>query len=133
MSGKKEIIIVGAGIIGVSTAYYISKYKGYNITLIEKHSIACHASGKAGGFLAKNWLEDELGILGELGYELHAQFGREFGDEILYRTLDSYELKISNKNCKRNKAPFRWITKEIKESTKLGNKQTTAQVIIIVY
>lgn len=48
----KNIVIVGGGIMGCSTAYHLTKL-GSSCTLIERTSIACAASGKAGGFLAR--------------------------------------------------------------------------------
>lgn len=55
--GKKHIIIVGAGIIGVCIAYYITHHpkfdpKKHYITIVESKRVAGGASGKAGGLLA---------------------------------------------------------------------------------
>ncbi|KAG5368557.1 putative oxidoreductase TDA3 [Yarrowia sp. C11] len=57
MSEKEEIVIVGAGIIGVCTAYYLLNHpkfdpKKHHITIIEAVRAAGGASGKAGGLLA---------------------------------------------------------------------------------
>jgi glycine/D-amino acid oxidase-like deaminating enzyme len=46
MSSKKEVIIVGAGAMGCSTAYHLAK-RGVASHIIEKESIAARASGKA--------------------------------------------------------------------------------------
>ena len=52
-----HIVIVGGGIIGVSTAYYLSRSPALpadtRITLVEGTAIAAGASGYAGGFLAR--------------------------------------------------------------------------------
>ncbi|PFH53472.1 hypothetical protein AMATHDRAFT_1134 [Amanita thiersii Skay4041] len=62
MSNKedREIVIVGGGIIGCTTAYYLTRHRLYSphstrITLIEAsvHGAAQGASGKAGGLIAK--------------------------------------------------------------------------------
>lgn len=55
--GKTHIIICGAGIIGVCTAYFLvthPKYDSekYHITILESKRVAGGASGKAGGLLA---------------------------------------------------------------------------------
>eukprot|EP00049_Salpingoeca_infusionum_P005905 m.98875 g.98875 ORF g.98875 m.98875 type:complete len:57 (-) comp13128_c0_seq8:1308-1478(-) len=44
-----KVAIVGGGIIGVSTAYYLT-LEGHDVTVIEATEIAAAASGKAGGF-----------------------------------------------------------------------------------
>ena len=46
MSSKKDVIIVGAGAMGCSTAYHLAK-RGVASHIIEKESIAARASGKA--------------------------------------------------------------------------------------
>ena len=46
-----KVAICGAGIIGASTAYYLSA-RGVDVTLFERTEVAAAASGKSGGFLA---------------------------------------------------------------------------------
>ncbi|KAI0089437.1 FAD dependent oxidoreductase [Irpex rosettiformis] len=59
MSSTQHIVIIGGGIIGCTTAYYLSHHPAYSsntkITLLEasKVGIAQGASGKAGGLIAK--------------------------------------------------------------------------------
>ncbi|KAF9011960.1 FAD dependent oxidoreductase [Cyathus striatus] len=58
MSAPREILIIGGGIIGCTTAYYLSRHPSAstsNITLLEasKAGVAQGASGKAGGLVAK--------------------------------------------------------------------------------
>ncbi|KAF9444288.1 FAD dependent oxidoreductase [Macrolepiota fuliginosa MF-IS2] len=54
-SGAPKIVIIGGGIIGCTTAYYLSRRFGSRVTLLEasKHGVAQGASGKAGGLVAK--------------------------------------------------------------------------------
>lgn len=57
----RHIIIIGGGVIGVSTAYYLSRHAAFTaskgnirVTIVEGSEIAAGASGKAGGFLARD-------------------------------------------------------------------------------
>jgi glycine/D-amino acid oxidase-like deaminating enzyme len=54
----RNIVIVGGGIIGVCTAYYLvtdpSLPEDATVTLVEGTCIAAGASGHAGGFLARD-------------------------------------------------------------------------------
>lgn len=52
---SSSIVIIGGGIIGCTTAYYLSQWPGYQIILLEAsgHGVAHGASGKAGGVIAK--------------------------------------------------------------------------------
>ncbi len=47
-----RVLICGGGVIGASIAYFLSR-RGIAASVIEGTSIACAASGKSGGFLAR--------------------------------------------------------------------------------
>ncbi|KAK8111182.1 FAD dependent oxidoreductase [Apiospora kogelbergensis] len=70
----RHIIIIGGGIVGCTTAYYLSRHPSFNpafhrITLLEANSIAAGASGKAGGLLGL-WAYPQCIV--PLSYQLHA-------------------------------------------------------------
>ena len=56
MAGPSSVVVVGAGIMGICTAYYLMK-SGHcsEIYLLEEGEVAGGASGKAAGFLARDW------------------------------------------------------------------------------
>ena len=73
-------VILGAGIIGVSTAYYLSLSSSSSsssspeIHLIDPSpTLFWSASGFAGGFLARNWFAPEVSSLGALSFAEHAR------------------------------------------------------------
>ncbi|KAH8886846.1 FAD dependent oxidoreductase [Thozetella sp. PMI_491] len=74
-------VILGAGIIGVSTAYYLSDHQTpSSIHLVEPApELFSSASGHAGGFLAKDWFSPASAALGALSYEEHKRLAREHG------------------------------------------------------
>ncbi|EXJ93129.1 hypothetical protein A1O3_01686 [Capronia epimyces CBS 606.96] len=77
--GKRSIVIVGGGIIGSTTAYFLTRHPKYNpalhsIHLIEATAIASGASGKAGGLIAL-WAYPSC--LVPLSFRLHAELARE--------------------------------------------------------
>lgn len=55
---SRQVVVIGGGIVGSSTAYYLKK-RGANVTILEGSSIAAGASGKAGGLLAYDWTEGQ--------------------------------------------------------------------------
>jgi len=77
-----NIVIIGAGIIGASTAYYLSTSapkSNITITLLDQCPPASGASGKSGGFIARNWASKETSSLADLSFRLHEQLAAEWG------------------------------------------------------
>jgi len=68
-----KVVIVGGGIIGCSIAYHLTEM-GIPCTLVERVSIACAASGHAGGFLARYCLSSLLLIKKTLSIQLFAKY-----------------------------------------------------------
>lgn len=73
-------VIVGSGIIGVATAYYLSEHQpGSSIHLIDSSTtLFASASGYAGGFLAKDWFHQDLASLGALSFDEHEKLAKEY-------------------------------------------------------
>lgn len=95
--GKKHIIIVGAGIIGVCTAYYLVRHpkydpEKYHISLVESKRVAGGASGKAGGLLAL-WAFPQQ--LVPLSFQLHQDLADLYNGESEwdYRRLRTVSLE----------------------------------------
>ncbi|KAK9466557.1 FAD dependent oxidoreductase [Lipomyces arxii] len=68
-------IIVGGGIIGLSTAFYlVSEQQCENIIVVDtaRQLFTC-ASGRAAGFLNKSWFSKKTSNLAELSFSLHEE------------------------------------------------------------
>ncbi|KAF2766377.1 putative oxidoreductase [Teratosphaeria nubilosa] len=80
-SDTVSTVILGAGIIGCSTAYYLAhsgNTKPDTIHLIESSpELFASASGKSGGFLAADWFGPASADLGELSFRLHKELAEE--------------------------------------------------------
>ncbi|KAG0645083.1 oxidoreductase [Hyphodiscus hymeniophilus] len=73
-------VILGTGIIGVSTAYYLSQAQPpSSIHLVEPSPVLfASASGFAAGFLAKDWFSPSVAAVGALSFEEHSRLAEEF-------------------------------------------------------
>ncbi|KAL8761848.1 MAG: hypothetical protein Q9203_007683, partial [Teloschistes exilis] len=98
---KKEIVIIGGGIIGCTSAYFLTRHPDYhpskhNITLLEASKIAGGASGKAGGLLGL-WAYPSNIV--PLSYRLHAQLAKEHGGETRwgYRRIHCGQLSAKGR------------------------------------
>ncbi|KAL4872078.1 hypothetical protein BDV12DRAFT_6024 [Aspergillus spectabilis] len=95
-SDCRDIVIVGGGIIGCCSAYYLTRHPSFDpsrhsVTLIEASDIAGGASGKAGGLLAL-WAYPSNIV--PLSYKLHADLAKEHNgnDEWGYREVACAQL-----------------------------------------
>ena len=89
-----QLVICGGGIIGVALAYYLSELspadnKSVKVKVVERESVACHSSGKAGGFLALDWNDHSpVSSLSRLSYKLHEDLNKCLsGEDLGYRQL----------------------------------------------
>lgn len=105
MPGKPDVVIVGAGVMGCSAAYWLSK-EGYKVLLLEKEALGTGASGMAAAHwlavdrTAREALEDRrLSELGGAGFRLHQELAhvlpRETGIDIGYREHWAIHLAFS--------------------------------------
>jgi glycine/D-amino acid oxidase-like deaminating enzyme len=100
----QNIVIIGGGIAGVSTAYYLSispnRPATTSITLVEECKIAAGASGYSGGFLAKDWHGSATSSLAAMSYDLHAKLAEENegGKNWGYRTVDTLVSESQQNN-----------------------------------
>ncbi|KAL2551974.1 FAD-dependent oxidoreductase family protein [Forsythia ovata] len=133
----KKVVVCGGGVIGVCTAYFLSK-KGAVVTLIEKSSVACAASGKAGGFLALDWCDGgPVSPLARASFNLHRSLAEELnGVEVYgYRPVTTVSFSITESSSslsgqlatKASSVPS-WVDGPAKGPRTIGTTATTAQV-----
>ena len=91
-----HVIICGGGVIGCNIAYYLSLRK-VSVTIVESNAIACGASGKAGGYLAKDWSDHSpLGPLSRKSFQLHHDLARILpSEEYGFRTVDTLSVSMT--------------------------------------
>ncbi|KAJ1665324.1 hypothetical protein IW140_001508 [Coemansia sp. RSA 1813] len=116
---RETIIIIGAGIVGVSTAYFTVKRLSEEypdsttrprVVLVEQCEPGCSASGKSGGFLARQWSDGtDTEQLAQFSYDLHAKLALEHSGKERwgYRPLDTFCAEIDRipvRQAKQHKA-----------------------------
>ncbi|KAI8335255.1 FAD dependent oxidoreductase [Choanephora cucurbitarum] len=137
---SQHIVIVGGGVIGACSAYFLSKHEHIKVTLIEKTDIACGASGKSGGFLALDWSDSQPGMkeLSRASYQLHQTLAKELkGAETYgYRAMNTYSIvfdpSLQDTNKKKKKSTpseVSWVHQSrVRSFERMGSPDTTAQV-----
>lgn len=85
-SNVSDVVIVGGGIVGIATAYFLAK-SGVKCTVIERDAVGSHASGFAYGGLSPTGDSDSSGRLlpdaqvSTEGMRLHREFATSLRDE----------------------------------------------------
>ncbi|ETI22836.1 hypothetical protein G647_06913 [Cladophialophora carrionii CBS 160.54] len=94
-------IIIGGGIIGLSTAYYLSLSRPASSTSGDIHiidssaSLFTSASGYAGGFVALDWFSRPVASLGALSFRLHRELANQHGGDRRWGYAGSHVYSLS--------------------------------------
>jgi len=99
-------VILGTGIIGVSTAYYLSlSQPPSSIHLVESSpKLFASASGYAAGFLAADWFSSSVSALGKLSFDEHKRLAEEFGGREKWGYMKSQAVSYAAKRSSGKKA-----------------------------
>jgi glycine/D-amino acid oxidase-like deaminating enzyme len=125
-----RVLICGGGVIGAAIAYFLSR-RGAEALVIERVGLACAASGKAGGFLARDWCDGTpLQALARRSFALHARLAREIGEDWGYRPLTTYGgvAGRSSTGLRGGAYEIDWLSPTVRIGQCLGSTKTTAQV-----
>jgi len=122
-----DVLICGGGVIGASIAYFLS-CRGVKAIVFESTDVACAASGKSGGFLARDWCEGSpLAPLARRSFALHAELAEKLAGEWGYRRLDTYG-GFAGFGRHRGAGAAQWLSDAVTVTQALGSPETTAQV-----
>ena len=102
MAATSDVVVVGAGVIGCSVAYYLAR-DGASVTLIEREAIGSGASAHATGFLAMLGAEFTPGAsfqFGLAGYrefpELVRNLEEDTGMDLLFQRRPALRLALDD-------------------------------------
>lgn len=92
-------VILGSGVIVLSTAFYLSKHQpGSSIHLVDSSSeLFASASGYAGGFVAKDWFQSSVASLGELSFNEHKRLAEKEGGRQKWEYSASVTLSLASR------------------------------------
>jgi len=92
------VVVVGAGVMGCSAAYWLSK-EGYKVLIVEKEAMAVGASGMASAHWRGALEDGRLSELAWRGFRLHQELAcvlpQESGIDIGYREQPMIHLAFS--------------------------------------
>ena len=119
MTGKSDVIVVGAGVIGCSVAYYLAR-EGTSVTLMEREALGSGASAHATGSLSLLGAEFYPGPSFQFalaGYrefpELVQRLEEETGMDLLYQRKPSLRLALDEEEETLIKGLMAWQQQEV--------------------
>jgi glycine/D-amino acid oxidase-like deaminating enzyme len=116
----ENVVIIGGGIIGSSSAYFLSHHPSFDpcttsITLLEATQIAGGASGKAGGLLAL-WAYPSS--IASLSYQLHKELADKYDGA---KRWGYREVHCGQVDCKGRAAPLNACVNRVKDVATAGD------------
>lgn len=98
MRTHSDVVVIGGGIVGSSIAYHLAS-EGTSVTVIERDSIASHASGFSGGLLNPTSEIGKLVPLHHQSFRMHKELidrvQRESGVDAQVLTMPHIELALT--------------------------------------
>ena len=120
----KRTVIIGGGIHGISTAYYLAQ-KGEKVLIIESEKIAAAASSKAGGFLAREWGSGPTISLHQQSFDLHEELAHHLNINSFRRIPTLSVSPSSSRKSNTNSNDASWLDNSCRSQVMDG---ATAQV-----
>jgi sarcosine oxidase subunit beta len=84
-SSHADVVIVGAGVMGLAIAYNLAARGGRRIVVLDEHYLAWGASGRNGGGVRQQWSTEMNVRLMQESTELCAHFAEEMGINVWMR------------------------------------------------
>ncbi|MGI9524225.1 MAG: NAD(P)/FAD-dependent oxidoreductase [Hyphomicrobiaceae bacterium] len=126
-----NVIICGGGVIGSALAYALS-CRAVDVKLIERWRIGGAASGKSGGFLAKDWCDNTpAAALARTSFDLHTDWAERLGNPYGYRRVETFSATLDMRRRHSSQSMpngAKWLAEDVLDRRPLGTSATTAQL-----
>ena len=126
-----HVVICGGGVIGTAAAYALAR-RGVAVTVVERWRVGGAASGKSGGFLARDWCRGTpVDGLARRSFDLHAEWAEALGNTYGWRRVDTIGavMSLDRRLSSRGDASLAsWLAREVAHRSRIGTLETTAQL-----
>ena len=114
MAEIADVVVIGAGVVGCSVAYYLAR-EGVNVTLLEREAIGSGASAHATGSLSLLGAEFSPGASFQMARASYAEFPQlvteleaATGMDLLYQRRPSLRLALDDEEADLIKSLMAW-------------------------
>ncbi len=113
MRAHRDVVIIGGGAVGTSIAYHLAS-DGASVTIVERDSIASHASGFSGGLLNPTSETGKLVPLHHQSFRMHEEMldriQEEAGVDVQVLRMPHIELALTEDDIAVQKAELQRIS-----------------------
>ena len=120
MPESADVVVIGAGVVGCSVAYYLAR-EGINVTLLEREAIGSGASAHATGSLSLLGAEFSPGASFQMARASYAEFPQlvteleaATGMDLLYQRRPSLRLALDDEEASMIKGLMVWQQPHVK-------------------
>lgn len=117
--------------IGAAAAFELSR-REVAVTVVERWRVAGAASGKSGGFLARDWCDGTpVAPLAQRSFDLHEIWAEQLGNPYGYRKVDTFSAALSvlrPLGFTKSTHLATWLAPDAAHRRHLGTPATTAQL-----
>ena len=120
MPESADVVVIGAGVVGCSVAYYLAR-EGVNVTLLEREAIGSGASAHATGSLSLLGAEFSPGASFQMARASYAEFPQlvteleaATGMDLLYQRRPSLRLALDDEEASMIKGLMVWQQPHVK-------------------
>lgn len=88
MQTTADVVVIGAGVIGCSTAYHLAQMGIENVAVVEMGEVGSGSSSKSASMLSLQFFRDELTLrMAKYSFSKYQQFEAEFGVPIDFKKI----------------------------------------------
>jgi len=88
MQTTADVVVIGGGVIGCSTAYHLARMGTKEVVVVEMGEVGSGSSGKSASMLSLQFCHDELSIrMAKYSYAKYMQFEEEMGVPIDFKKI----------------------------------------------
>lgn len=125
---RYRVVIVGAGIVGLYTSYYLARAGAGPILVLDRGFLSSGASGRNGGGVRQQWETRATVRLAREAIREYRRFGAEFGYNIWFRQGGYLFLAGSPEEFERLREVHRVVASEGLES-RLVDPSAAAEIV----
>ena len=88
MQARADVVVIGAGVIGCSTAYHLARMGITDVAIVEMNEVGSGTSTKSASMLSLQFCQDELSVrMSKYSYAKYMTFEEELGVPIDFKKI----------------------------------------------